>query len=249
MRTSQMPRFISMFILILLLAPLAAKAQRPPEFVNLESIAPSILIDMRYSSAHNFVGRPIEGYTRPICILTRPAAQALADAQQELQSLGLGLKVYDCYRPKRAVLDFVAWAASDTTGLAGFYPRVAKGDLFKEGYIAERSGHSRGSTIDLTLVPYPKPFLPDPSETVPRDCRSRHYPIPDNSLDMGTSFDCFDPLAHTDTTELPPIIKANRALLKTIMQHHGFKNLPQEWWHYTLENEPFPSTYFDFPID
>lgn len=167
--------------------------------------------------------------------------------------MGLSLKIYDAYRPQRAVDHFVRWAKdlSDTLMKAAFYPDVEKSRLFAEGYIASRSGHSRGSTVDITIVPLPAspPSAYSPGDSL-CDCRaqlSRRFP--DNSLDMGTAWDCFDPLSHTANPEIGGQQRANRLLLKTLMEKHGFRNYEKEWWHFTLVNEPFPDTYFDFVVE
>ena len=177
--------------------PGAAQAQQtsaPPEFVALDEVDPTILHDIRYHEQHNFVGRRIHDYYDPICVLTRPAAEALAAAQQALRPQGYTLKVYDCYRPQTAVDDFVGWARRlhDDRMKAEFYPRVDKSRLFADGYIAERSGHSRGSTVDLTLVRLPAAAQPrwQPSMGLV-DCAAPYAErFPDNTIDMGTSFDC-----------------------------------------------------------
>jgi zinc D-Ala-D-Ala dipeptidase len=148
--------------------------------------------------------------------------------------------------------DFVAWAAdaADTLMKAEFYPFVRKADLFSEGYIAARSGHSRGSTVDLTLVPLPPP--PQPDHDGGRPFASCLLPagerFPDNSLDMATGFDCFDPLSHTANPAVPPEAARNRLLLRTVMKKHGFASYSREWWHFTLRDEPFPDTYFRPPV-
>jgi len=225
----------------------------PPQFVALHDVDPTIIQEIRYITPHNFTGTPVDGYRKPMCILTRPAAQALHRVQSGLLRRGYSLKVYDCYRPQRAVNDFVAWAKDldDQRMKAEFYPLVDKTRLFADGYIAEKSGHSRGSTMDLTVVRLPaqptRPYRPgEPLHACygPQDQR-----FPDNSIDMGTGFDCFDTLAHTLDPRVQGVQLANRLLLKDAMEAQGFTNLPEEWWHYTLNGEPFPDTYFDFPID
>jgi D-alanyl-D-alanine dipeptidase len=182
--------------------------------------------------------------------VTREAAGALAQVQEDLRPFGLGLMTFDCYRPQRAVDDFVAWAADpdDTRMKAEFYPAVEKAELFREGYIAERSGHSRGSTVDLTIVPLGvAPREQDAEEAVdcrlPADGRSDPY-----SVDMGTAYDCFDPLSHTANPAISAGARRNRLLLKTLMERHGFTNYALEWWHFTLSNEPYPGRYFDVPV-
>ncbi|WP_158881318.1 M15 family metallopeptidase [Amycolatopsis anabasis] len=231
--------------------PAAASPGRAPrEFVDLRAIDPTILHDIRYFTPHNFVGRRVHGYLAPRCLLTRPAAEALREAQRRLVPLGYSLKVYDCYRPQRAVDDFVRWAErlADQRMKAEFYPRIDKTTLFRDGYIAAKSGHSRGSTMDLTLVKLPaKPQRPYfPGEPL-RPCYAPDR-FPDNAVDTGTGFDCFDTLAHTDDPRVTGEARANRQLLKGTLEAVGMKNLPEEWWHYTLRNEPFPDTYFDFPV-
>ena len=224
----------------------------PQGFVDAKQAIPAIVLDIRYHSAHNFVGRPVDGYLAPKCILTRQAAAALKQVQKELESLSLSLKLYDCYRPQRAVNHFIRWAkdTADTKMKKEFYPAVDKKRLFKDGFIARRSGHSRGSTVDLTIVPIPLP----PQEAyidgqklcecnMPEEKRFR-----DNSIDMGTGFDCFHPLSWTDSKKIGAQQQRNRRLLKKVMKKHGFRNYKKEWWHYTLINEPFPKTYFDFVI-
>ncbi|MFC5803918.1 M15 family metallopeptidase [Streptomyces formicae] len=224
----------------------------PQEFVALRSVAPTVIQEMRYTTAHDFIGEPIDGYRQPVCILTRPAAQALQRAQRQLLRQGYSLKVYDCYRPQRAVDHFVRWAKDldDERMKEEFYPQVDKSRLFEDGYIAEKSGHSRGSTVDLTLVKLPaegtRPYVPG-EKLVP--CYApQNERFPDNSVDMGTGFDCFDTLSHTDDPRIQGEQRANRQLLKTTLAGVGFVNLPEEWWHFTHKPELFPDTYFDFPV-
>lgn len=234
----------------------AAQAQSepkaPPQFVALRDVDPTIVQEMRYFTPHNFTGAPIDGYRQPICILTRPAAEGLHHAQVQLLRRGYTLKVYDCYRPQRAVDNFVSWAEDLNAEAmkAEFYPQVDKTRLFADGYIAAKSGHSRGSTMDLTIVRLPalptRPYHPGEPLTSCYGPKSQRFP--DNSLDMGTGFDCFDPLAHTLDPRIQGPQLANRLLLKTTLEAQGFHNLPEEWWHYTLTAEPFPDTYFDFPV-
>lgn len=228
------------------------ESKAPGEFVPLRSVDPTIIQEMRYPTVHNFVGEPVDGYRQPLCILTRPAAQALHRAQTRLLRQGYSLKVYDCYRPQRAVDHFVRWAEDlDDTAMKGeFYPRVDKTRLFADGYIAEKSGHSRGSTVDLTLVRLPalptRPYRPG-QELVPCYAPEAER-FPDNSVDMGTGFDCFDTLSHTDDPRIQGVRRANRQFLRRTLTEAGFVNLAEEWWHYTYQPEPFPDTYFDFPV-
>eukprot|EP01022_Parablepharisma_sp_SALTPOND_P031783 TRINITY_DN8167_c1_g1_i1.p2 TRINITY_DN8167_c1_g1~~TRINITY_DN8167_c1_g1_i1.p2 ORF type:complete len:256 (+),score=88.36 TRINITY_DN8167_c1_g1_i1:853-1620(+) len=231
---------------------MAGEAYPPPGFVDAASVVPGLVVEMRYCGPHNFTGRPVPGYQAPRCLLTWPAARSLAKVQAELGPLGLGVKVYDCYRPQTAVNAFEAWARDldDKLTQAEFYPTVPKAELFKRGYIAARSSHSRGSTVDLTIVPLPQPpqekYAPGQKLVACTEPAGRRFR--DNSLDMGTGFDCFSPMAHTANPRVGSQQRANRLLLVSLMAKHGFKNLDLEWWHYTLLDEPFPDTYFDFPV-
>ena len=235
-----------------LAAPAAAQEKAPAGFVSLKAEVPSIVVEMRYLTAHNFIGRPIRGYRDPLCIVTRETAEALFKAQEAVRAQGYTLKVYDCYRPQRAVDDFVAWGKRlrDQRMKAEFYPRVDKRDVFKDGYIATKSGHSRGSTVDLTLVRRP----PARQERYRRGDRLRDCAAPrakrfrDNSIDMGTGYDCFDPLSHPFNARVKGKQRANRMILRRAMLAAGFKGLETEWWHFTLRDEPYPETFFDFPV-
>ncbi|MFG2877093.1 M15 family metallopeptidase [Streptomyces sp. NPDC048337] len=208
----------------------AGGAAAPPEFTALADVDPTVRQDMRYAGTRNFTGGRVDGYEEPVCLLARPAAEALRRAQRRLLRRGLSLKVYDCYRPQRAVDQFVRWAAdaSDQSTKEEFYPEVDKSRLIPEGYIAEKSGHSRGSTLDVTLV-----ALAGGSG---------------RELDMGTPFDFFDPRSHTDSPAVSEAARANRRLLRETLGEAGFVNLPEEWWHFTFKPEAFPDTYFDFPV-
>ena len=191
-------------------------------FITVNKEIPSIRFEMRYASGYNFIGRPIDGYRAPLCYLTKEASLALQKVQTALQKEGHTLRVYDCFRPQRAVDHFVRWAKDlDDTGMKKtYYPNVEKKDLFDQGYIAARSGHSRGSTVDLTI----------------------------DALDMGTPFDFFDPRSHTDSSAVTKEQHKNRMALKKVMEENGFQNYAEEWWHYTLKEEPFRESYFDFEI-
>lgn len=228
-------------------------ASGPPEgFVRLSDVAPDVQQEMRYRGEHNFLGRPVTGYDAGECWLTEPAAEAVAKVQAEVSAQGYTLKVYDCYRPQRAVDDFVAWAQDpdDHVTRTEFYPRLEKDVLFPEGYILEKSGHSRGSTVDLTMVPEGAGLSPEWTVGDPLvDCTAEvGQRFADTSVDMGTGFDCFDPKAATETTKITDEQKANRRILHDAMIAAGLTNLPEEWWHYTLDDEPYPDTYFDVPI-
>ncbi len=233
-------------------AAAGAEPVAPRGFVALEAVDPTVLRDLRYTTAHNFVGEPVDGYHQPVCLLTRSAARALHRAQTRLLRRGYSLKVYDCYRPQRAVDHFVRWARDpvDERMRAEFHPRVDKSRLFADGYVAERSGHSRGSTVDVTLVRLPaaptRPYVPGEALV---DCAApRAERFPDASLDMGTGYDCFDTLSHTDDPRVRGAARRNRDALRGVLAAEGFVNLPQEWWHFTYRPEDFPDTYFDFPV-
>ncbi|MFG2098906.1 M15 family metallopeptidase [Streptomyces sp. NPDC048612] len=233
-------------------SPAVHEPTMPREFVALRSVDPTIIQEMRYVTPHNFMGVPVTGYRAPQCLLTRDAARALHRAQRSYLRRGYSLKVYDCYRPQRAVDHFVSWAKDlgEQRMKGEFYPRVDKSMLFRDGYIAEKSGHSRGSTVDLTLVRLPalptRPYVP--GEPLAPCYGPKAARFPDNSLDMGTGFDCFDTLAHTLDPRITGRQRAHRLLLKDGLERAGFVNYPNEWWHYTFTPETFPETYFDFPI-
>ncbi|QAR32055.1 D-alanyl-D-alanine dipeptidase [Geovibrio thiophilus] len=229
-----------------------AHAELPKGFVYLSDVNSSVVQEIRYQSSHNFVGTRVDGYLSPVCILTRQAAEALGRVQQDLELIGFSLKVYDCYRPQKAVDHFVRWAKDpkDTKTKAEFYPGEAKETLFKKGFIASKSGHSRGSTVDLTIIPYE---ASEQEEYIPhiklRSCENTAASrFGDNSIDMGTGFDCFSPLSATENESLTEKQLSNRFLLKDLMKKYGFVNYEKEWWHYTLEKEPFPKTFFNFDV-
>ena len=197
-------------------------------FVKLRDVIPDILEDIRYYSSDNFVGETIDGYEEALALLSREAANALKQAGDELRLLGYRLKIFDAYRPQKAVDHFVRWAKDpeDIRMKEQFYPELEKEELIPGGYIAEHSSHSRGSTIDLTLF----------------DTRTG------KDIDMGGEFDLFGERSHFDYPYLTGEQQENRKLLKDTMEKHGFRPLPEEWWHFTLENEPYPDTYFTFPV-
>ena len=181
---------------------------------------------------NNFLGTRVDGYKSNRAILSVPAAEALKGVQEELRTFGLGLKIFDAYRPQQAVNHFVRWAKDikDTKNKAGFYPDVDKKNLFRDGYIASKSGHTRGSTVDLTIVSLKKPEV-------------------GRQLDMGTTFDYFGQPSWPGNLAMSADVRANRMLLQGLMVRHGFAIYDKEWWHYTLKNEPYPETYFDFPVE
>ena len=216
-----------------LTVPAALTNERPtlPDgFVYLDQAIPDLVMDLRYITEHNFVGEPIDGYQHGYAVLSVPATDALAKVQAALRPFGLGLKIFDAYRPQRAVDHFVRWGTDvgEQRTKARYYPDVDKQNLFKEGYIAARSSHSRGSTVDLTLVSH--------------DENGQIY-----ELDMGSPFDYFGPISSPLSPQVDAQQRANRMLLNKLMRAHGFTPYAQEWWHFTLEDEPWPDTYFDFP--
>lgn len=198
--------------------------------VDMATVAPDMRFDIRYAGAGNFVGAPVTGYRAPKCLLLEPVARALARVQQDVRRDGLTLKVFDCYRPVRAVRHFVRWAgdAADQRTKPAYYPMLDKSRLL-DGYIAETSGHSRGATLDVTLARCDGDACAE--------------------LDMGTPFDFFDPRANTAHPRLTAGQRDNRATLVRAMARHGFRNYPMEWWHYTLQPEPTPHTAYDVPIE
>lgn len=210
----------------------SARTAQQAGLIDMRGLVPDLSEDMRYAGSDNFIGRPIDGYGASRCWLLRPAAQALQRVEHTLRREHLRLQVWDCYRPARAVRDFVRWAQNlaDQHTKVAHYPNLDKRALLGD-YIAPVSGHSRGATVDLTLLQ----CTPDDRHCTP--------------LDMGTDFDFFDPLAHTDSPQATPAQHANRLRLRNAMTREGFVNYAQEWWHYTLQAEPSPQTIHDVPIE
>lgn len=210
------------------------------QFVNITDVIPDVILEIRYFGTYNFVGTRIDGYEAPTALLTRQAADSLKAVSDDLKRMGFRLKIYDAYRPQKAVDHFVRWAkdVNDTVMKRYFYPDLDKSMLFPQEYIIERSGHTRGSTLDLTLFDMDK----------------------EKEADMGGTFDWFGKESHPDFCGNPDTFEYlpsdsltaeqfnNRMILRRAMMRHGFKPLHTEWWHFTLENEPFPDTYFTFPV-
>lgn len=198
------------------------------DFVLLSEAAPDVILEIRYYSTYNFVGERIDGYEEPVALITKEAGEAIREVSDELSEKGYRLKIYDAYRPQKAVDHFVRWAkdADDTKMKEYFYPELEKDVLFPQGYIAEHSGHSRGSTVDLTLFDM----------------------ATGKEVDMGGTFDYFGELSHPDYRGITDEQYHNRMILREAMLNHGFKPLDEEWWHFTLEDEPYPDTYFTFPV-
>ena len=198
------------------------------DFVLLSDYVPGIVQEIRYYSTYNFVGDRIDGYEEPVAILSKEAARALKGVANEANAMGYRLKIFDAYRPARAVRHFVFWGIEDLDLRMKpfFYPQLEKQVLFQRGYIAKESSHSRGSTVDLTLL----------------DMGTG------KEVDMGSPFDLFDPISHPDCREVTDEQYDNRMLLQNLMVRAGFEPIDCEWWHFTLKDEPFPETYFDFPV-
>jgi D-alanyl-D-alanine dipeptidase len=240
-------------IIVLLPAPASAAAALPRGFVYLRDIDPTIVQDIRYAGSHNFVGRPIRGYLAAECILSAAAANALAALQKKLIEKKLSLIVWDCYRPKRAVDDFLRWSRDPARSemKAEFYPRTDKARLFALGYLATRSAHSRGSTVDLGLVPSDvslPPAPPDPAQPL-KPCTSRRGErFEDGTIDFGTGYDCLDVLGNTSNASVGETAQHNRQTLKSYMKAAGFRPYAREWWHFELSHEPFDGDGFDFEV-
>ncbi len=197
-------------------------------FVLLSDFVPSIVQEIRYYSTYNFIGDRIDGYEQPCAIITKEAARALKAVSNEMNVKGYRLKVFDAYRPATAVKHFVLWGIEDLDQRMKpfFYPDLEKSLLFKLGYIASQSSHSRGSTVDLTLLDM----------------------ATGKEVDMGSPFDYFSEVSHPDYRGITDEQYENRMLLQNVMVKHGFEPIDCEWWHFTLKNEPYPSTYFEFSV-
>ena len=200
----------------------------PSGFVVLAEVLPHIVQEIRYYSTYNFIGERIDGYEEPCAILTVEAARALKSVSSELIVQGYRLKVFDAYRPACAVKHFVLWGIEDQDIRMKpyFYPALEKQELFAKGYIAKQSSHSRGSAVDLTLL----------------DMRTG------KELDMGSPFDLFSEVSHPDCKDITAEQYENRMRLRRVMLRSGFRPIDCEWWHFSLENEPYPDTYFEFPV-
>jgi len=226
-----MKKTLLLFLLLVFVRSLTfSQNQKLPEgFSYLKQIAPTIESELRYCRTNNFLGTSVSSYNEDVLITSTRAAEALLKVQTELEKKGLGLKVFDAYRPQSAVNHFVKWARkiNDTIKKEEYYPEINKRHLFKFGYISSRSGHSRGSSVDLTLI----------------ELKTK------KELDMGSPFDFFGDISHITYQDLTEQQKQNRQLLREVMSKFGFRPYKNEWWHFTLRNEPFPNTYFDFPIE
>lgn len=211
--------------------PIQVETTKPADIVNVLTVTRKVQVSMAYAGDSNFTGKAVPGYQANSCYLEKNTAQALAKAAQQAERLGYQLQLLDCYRPQRASNHFMLWLnnAADQSTKAAFYPKIEKKQL-TPGYIAAHSGHSRASTVDLTLV---------------RKTAAGQW----QPLDMGGTYDLFDPVSHSDSAAVNSQQKANRLLLKDLMQQQSFVPYAMEWWHFTLSNEKYPETYFDFPVN
>ncbi|MGD9918502.1 MAG: M15 family metallopeptidase [Paenirhodobacter sp.] len=228
----------------------APAAAQPPQkgFVRLSDVAPGIAQDIRYAGPYNFTGARVPGYEAPECLLTSAAAGALLRAERALRPAGLRLVVYDCYRPAGAVRHFAAWvrAAGAPAYNPAFFPEVARRDLVRQGYISDRSSHSRGSTVDVGLLALGEEPPRMRANGAPCDAPHGQRPL-ESSIDMGTNFDCFSPRSAQEAASSPEAAR-NRRTLSAAMARAGFRPYALEWWHFTLRDEPFPGTQFEFPV-
>jgi D-alanyl-D-alanine dipeptidase len=226
----------------------AERSRLPSGFVYLRDIDASIVQDIRYAGPTNFTNARVPGYTVGECILLRQVAEALKLVQADLRPRNLSLKVYDCYRPARAVMAFMHWVQKSEPGQAQHWPRTQRNELVKLGYIASSSVHSTGAAVDLTLVSLPVADAKADPNVNYAPCNASASREPDNSLDMGTSFDCFDPMSHTASNEITSEQSDNRRMLVTAMAARGFKNYTREWWHFTFIELPSIPKAQDFVI-
>ena len=232
MKSLKIAKIITLCLILACFVVRSANAQvnwmEEYDFVYLDEVLEFAQYEVRYGSLDNFIGKPIEGYNSDRLVLTRQAAKALKEVELKLKKKGYCLKLFDTYRPQRAVNHFVAWSKieGDTLMKDAYYPKPKKEHLFKLGYISTRSGHTRGSTIDLTVA-----YLKNGEE-----------------IDMGGPYDFFGELSHHTYTELSQEQLSNRLILKNVMENAGFRSYSKEWWHYTLNGEPYPKQYFDFIV-
>jgi zinc D-Ala-D-Ala dipeptidase len=235
---------------VLIATSAAGESVLPPGFVYLRDIAPTIVQEMKYAGSDNFTGAKLPGYDAPECILREPAARALSRVQADLESKGFSLKVYDCYRPTRAVRAMRAWVddGKPEEPTRRFFPRLHKAYLFSLGYIATHSNHSLGKAVDLTIVPLPRRQTADFDPSIKYGSCIGPAPerAPDDAIDMGTGFDCFDIKSHTAAWDISADAKQARAMLLRAMQRQGFSNYRREWWHFDYSGDG--GNYYDFPI-
>ncbi|MBR6163855.1 M15 family metallopeptidase [bacterium] len=225
-----MKKLFLLLSLSLFLTPLAFSdtvSEDRSDFDKVYNVIDDAVYDIRYYSNYNFTGNKINGYNAPVAYMTKEALSALSKAAEDLRSQGYRLLIWDTYRPQKAVDNFVTWINNPKDdGIKAFYPKLKKSQLVKGNYIAEKSGHSRGSTIDLTIIKLDGSFV-----------------------DMGGTFDLFSEVSHPNYKKLTKQQKKNRKILADAMTKAGFKGIDSEWWHFTLKNEPYPDTYFDFDVE
>lgn len=236
-----------------LLLLLSSMSSLPTGFVYLRDVIPDIQISLRYATTENFVGSRVDGYLSNVSIISEAAALALKQVQTAAKARGYELVIYDGYRPQKSVDHFVRWSADcrdPQRSKEHYYPRTDKAKAFELGYIAKRSGHTRGSTVDLTLIPLGQRLV-DPLIPRPRTLKdnSTILFLDDGTVDMGSSFDLFDEASFTVTPLIDSTHQAMRLIFKQLMDEAGFTNYEKEWWHFTLRDEPFPNTLFDFDIE
>lgn len=246
--------FLTLIIIFNISVALSPQA-RAKGFVYLHEVDPTILVSLRYLNNENFVGKPVDGYKKSVVIMTKQAADALKQAHDEFKKDGYRLVVYDAYRPQQAVNHFMRWSedVNDQVKKSHYYPRVNKADVFELGYVAKKSGHSRGSTIDLTLIKQDQQLhdIKEEKRTL-LDGYTITF-LDDGTIDMGSSFDLFDTASHFENNLIAEEFKKLRTYLKNVMEKYGFKNYAEEWWHFTLKDEPYSAikddSYFDFAVE
>ena len=244
-------RLVSVLFVVFLIGCSKQESELPSGFVFLTDVDPTVIESPRYSTKENFLGRVVSGYTSHRIICTKEAAEKLKLVHSDLKKQGYKLVVYDGYRPQRAVNEFMRWSKdeADQAAKAYYYPTIDKKDVFKLGYVAEKSGHSRGSTLDLTIIKDDKAVKPI-KYSKRKLLSGKKIPfLDDNTVDMGASFDLFHEASHHDSKLVSAKYLKNRNLLRNAMKAHGFKDYQEEWWHYTLANEPYPDAYFDFVLE
>lgn len=224
----------------------------PEGFVYLHKIIPNIQISLRYATDENFVGCIVNGYFDNVSIVTESTGQALKQVQAFAQDKGYELVIYDSYRPQKSVDHFIRWSEDShdpQRTKEHYYPRIRKEDAFQLGYIAKRSGHTRGSTVDLTIIPLGQRVInpPIPKKRILKDNSTILF-LDDGTVDMGSSFDLLDEVSHTNSPLISDDEHQRRIMFREMMEQAGFVNYTKEWWHYTLKNEPFLQTYFDFDV-
>ena len=224
----------------------------PEGFVYLHDCIPNIQVSLRYATEENFVGRIVNGYVDNVSIVTEPTGKALKQVQELAKEKGYELVIYDSYRPQKSVDHFVRWSEDPhdpQRTKEHYYPRIRKEDAFQLGYIARKSGHTRGSTVDLTIIPLGERVInPLTAKTRILKDNSTILFLDDGTVDMGSSFDLFDEVSHTDSPLISDEQHQRRIMFREMMAQADFVNYTKEWWHYTLKNEPFPQTYFDFDV-